>query len=220
MVASLRGHWQQVAGRAQIARRRFCRPLALQGLESFSLAITFGLLNASYTTILICAPFWSVPPARPPARALRWLTPCLQPAAELPAVSLHQTAISSTTLHWGEEKCSRLQSVSLRALGIQAPVLQLFSLTSNVQTSLLPCRRYMVRTWVMSYMRSKAGAAGQPDTPPTPAGPKSQHGSKLWGGSSSGSFRRLASTKDSGSSSSPEAEVAVNGEHEGDGQQR
>ncbi|KAL4436367.1 hypothetical protein ABPG77_009929 [Micractinium sp. CCAP 211/92] len=110
--------------------------LGPKGLESFSLAITFGLLNASYTTILICAPFW-----------------------------------------------------------------------------------YMVRTWVMSYMRSKAGAAGQPDTPPTPAGPKSQHGSKLWGGSSSGSFRRLASTKDSGSSSSPEAEAAVNEEQEGDGQQ-
>ncbi|KAL4420516.1 hypothetical protein ABPG75_010172 [Micractinium tetrahymenae] len=31
--------------------------LGPQGLESFSLAITFGLLNASYTTILICAPF-------------------------------------------------------------------------------------------------------------------------------------------------------------------
>ncbi|PSC72120.1 pre translocase subunit [Micractinium conductrix] len=29
-----------------------------EGLVSFSLAITFGLLNATCTTILICAPFW------------------------------------------------------------------------------------------------------------------------------------------------------------------
>lgn len=34
------------------------RGLVPQGLESFALAITFGLLNAAYTTILICAPFW------------------------------------------------------------------------------------------------------------------------------------------------------------------
>lgn len=32
--------------------------LGPEGLESFSLAITFGLLNATYTTILLCAPLW------------------------------------------------------------------------------------------------------------------------------------------------------------------
>lgn len=77
----------------------------------------------------------------------------------------------------------------------------------------------MIRTWVMAYMRGKSGAAGQPDTPPTPPGPKSQHGSKLWGGSSTGSFRRQVSTKDSGSSSSPEAEASASEGHEAEAQQ-